>query len=242
MTLEESLKEMNELRKSIKLILRKAEIRANKLKKSADSLKKEIQARIIKGDTLGDRITDLVLVADYELNGQIENDLRDINKRMYGHSGQLALIVSRREESMGCSGFGYGNQELNRVLREQFDLGLLSGDSLQISFGMKDGRATHSVALPTEKYLNAWMGLSNYNFRENKGNMGSSYLSFLNFAQSLHRVLVDTSHFEAKEVRELEVIIGNQEVRRWGVANKEEKLIIQMMDKLGINTEILTGK
>ena len=196
------------------------ETHAQAISAQANEKMKELQGRIKRGATTGDRIKDFVIVCYGFLNEEIEAVYRDLEARVGQHVGEFVLMIANEENFHGCTGFGHEPKDEDYVLDEHLYLGILKDGALVLNL------TDNKCELPTGNYVQCWDA-----WRENvkliEGNLTSGWCH--DFGRNLNKQLKrrnPMARFQKEQDLELEVKIGDAEVKEWFEKRREHHLVV----------------
>lgn len=171
------------------------------------ALTEQVRERIRKGESTGDPLVDFV-VAYHGPVAAIEGAYRDIERRIAGYPGECVLVVERREDYPGCTGFGHEPESREYVIETTLYFGVLSGDKLTFELGEKN-----RAVFPTKSHLRVHSPPGPIARVEEP--LSATWPPI---ATDLNRPL-ELKHVERLEDEDtllaVELCIGNTEVRAW---------------------------
>lgn len=177
---------------------------------------KGLRERIKRGETTGDRIRDFV-IAHYDFpNKEIEAMYRDLEAQIGQHVGEFILMVAKDENFHGCDEFGYKPKDSDYVLDEYLYLGVLKDDALILNLSDNKCELSTGNHVLCRDVLWGDMELVEKNI---------AFHFSLNLNKQLKR-RNPIACFQKEADLELEVKIGDAEVKEWFEKRREPHLAV----------------
>ena len=216
LSIKEELEEIEALDKQISKVNKKT----TSIAAQAQEKLKFIQNRIRAGETTGDKLQDYLIARWGTLNFAKVDVYRDIDRRIGDHNGEFVLKIERSESFDGCSGMGYKPRDSEYHVHATVQLGVINGTGLIYEVEPTSCTIPTSKVVYTRDFRDFKMAESYYN------KIASSVVA--DFGLHLNQPLLRRKNNflpSDNSVLQLELMIGDREVKEWLKAQHSSVLI-----------------